>query len=279
MILKGLLVVAGGFLFIFSPGVPMRLISRFKPDYKREGLYWGIGIWIIAFFISTFLQNLVRQFTGGTGSDIVSPTPSAGLFGYLIGAVLTTLLVQSGMLIYLKNRLKKNEDVVSAGLALGFGIGLIAQVFTGLILISAGAGLILGGAGVELTLGAIQAPMIQLIAGENIFGLISALIPLIFFRIALLAISAVQGYLVALSLLEKKTWFWLAVLVYTLFNWLILILQLVLGVENPGQVSVGVTSPLVSIISAVYYLGAFLFVYLWLHNQLYSESKGKKKKK
>ena len=47
MILKGLLVVASGFIFIFSPGVPMKLISRYRPDYKKEGLYWGIGIWII----------------------------------------------------------------------------------------------------------------------------------------------------------------------------------------------------------------------------------------
>ncbi len=137
MVLKGLLVLASGFIFIFSSGIPMRMISRFRPDYKKEGMYWGIGIWIIAFFVSTFLQNFLRQIiTGGQSGSSTSILP------YLLGAVLTTLLLQFGMLIYLKSERKKGGDIPSTGLALGFGIGLIAQIFTGMTLIGAGGGMI-----------------------------------------------------------------------------------------------------------------------------------------
>ncbi len=96
MVFKGLLVVVSGFLFIFISGVPMRLIARFRPDYKKEGIYWGVLIWIAAFFISTFLQNLIRQIiSGGANTD-----PITNPWSFLLGAVLTTLFVQIGMLIF-----------------------------------------------------------------------------------------------------------------------------------------------------------------------------------
>ena len=103
MVFKGLLVVVSGFLFIFASGIPMRLIARFRPDYKREGIYWGVLIWIFAFFLSTFLQNLIRQIISGgvNNSPVASPWP------FLIGAVFTTLFVQIGMLIFLRNYRKK----------------------------------------------------------------------------------------------------------------------------------------------------------------------------
>jgi len=277
MVLKGLLVVLGGFLFIFSSGVPMRLISRFKPDYRREGLYWGIGIWILAFFISTFLQNLARQFLEGSGTPAAEQP--AGIAGYLAGTLVTTLLMQAGMVIYLRKRQKKEEDIISAGLALGFGIGLVAQVFTGLILITSGAGVLLQGAGVELTLGAVQAPLIQLIASETAFALAAALVALVLFRIALLTVNAVQGYMVARSVKGKKKWFWTAILVFAVFSWIIFAVQYAVGSSSPGQVSLGITPPFISIITSIYYLAAAVLVYRWLHNQLYDESMNNKKKK
>src|SRR5512145_1845815 len=193
MVFKGLLVVISGFLFIFASGIPMRLIARFRPDYKRDGIYWGVIIWIFAFFLSTFLQNLVRQIASGGVND----SPVASPWPFLIGAVFTTLFVQIGMLIFLRNYRKKDEDVISGGLALGFGIGLIAQVFTGMILITAGAGVLLQGFGVTLPFGNIQAATLELISKESLFGLIAALLSLILFRVALLTVSAAQGFLVA----------------------------------------------------------------------------------
>jgi hypothetical protein len=269
MVFKGLLVVVSGFLFIFASGVPMRLIARFRPDYKKEGIYWGVLIWIFAFFLSTFLQNLIRQIVSGgiNNSPITSPWP------FLLGAVFTTLFVQIGMLIFLRNYHKKNEDVVSGGLALGFGIGLIAQVFTGMILITAGAGVLLQGFGVTLPFGNIQAATLDLVSKESLFGLIAALLSLILFRVALLTTSAAQGYLVAGSVLGKKLNFWFALLGYSAFTWIIFFLQMLMGEENPGQVSLGLTSPFTSVVSAAYYLGAFILVYRWLSRELHSVNK------
>lgn len=275
MVFKGLLVILGGFLFIFSSGFPMRLISRYKPDYRREGLYWGIGIWIIAFFISTFLQNLIRQIaTGG------QPNPQSGQWTYLLGTVVTTLLVQAGMLIYLNNRRKKRADLTAEGLALGFGIGLIAQVFTGMILIAAGVGVVMHSVGLGMDFGQVPAATIAVIGSEALPNLVFALLSLIFFRVALLTVSAAQGYMVSRSLTDDRSWFWLALLVYSAFTWLIFLLQMLLGDPNPGQVSLGVTSLLTSIFSAAYYLGVFLAGTRWLGTQLEKKSKntGKKRK-
>ena len=264
MVFKGLLVVVSGFLFIFASGIPMRLIARFRPDYKKDGIYWGVLIWIFAFFLSTFLQNLARQIASGGVNDspVTSPWP------FLIGAVFTTLFVQIGMLIFLRNYRKKGEDVVSGGLALGFGIGLIAQVFTGMILITAGAGVLLQGFGVTLPFGNIQAATLELISKESLFGLVAALLSLILFRVALLTVSAAQGFLVAGSVLGKKMNFWYALLGYSAFTWIIFLLQMILGEENPGQVSLGLTSPLTAVASAAYYLGVFILVYRWLSREL-----------
>jgi hypothetical protein len=269
MVFKGLLVVVSGFLFIFASGVPIRLIAHFRPGYKREGIYWGVLIWIIAFFFSTFLQNIIHQIiSGGLNNE-----PITSFWPFLLGAVLTTLFVQIGMLIFLKNYRKKGEDIISGGLALGFGIGLIAQVFTGMILITAGAGVLLQGFGVTLPFGDIQAATLALVSEESLFGLITALLSLILFRVALLTFSAAQGYLVASSMLGKKWYFLFALVGYSAFTWIIFFLQMVLGEENPGQVSLGLTSPFTSLASAVYYLAAFILGYQWLSKELHSVDK------
>ena len=48
MLFRALLVIASGFIFIFSPGLPMNLISRYSPEYKRDLVYWGIGTWLVS---------------------------------------------------------------------------------------------------------------------------------------------------------------------------------------------------------------------------------------
>ncbi|MBM3138578.1 MAG: hypothetical protein FJZ98_10380 [Chloroflexi bacterium] len=275
MVFKGLLVLLSGFLFIFSSGIPMRLISRYKPDYRREVLFWGVGIWIIAFLVSTFLQNLIRQIVAGG----VQPAAQQSPLTYLLGAVITTLLVQAGMLIYLNQRRKKDSDLTGEGLALGFGIGVIAQIFTGMILIAAGIGVVFQGIGLNLNLGQIQASTIDVISGESFLELFFALLSLVFFRIALLTVTATQGYLVAKSIIDRRIWFWAALLIYTAFIWLIFFLQMLLGDPNAGQVSLGLTTLLSSVVSAVYYFGVFFLGTRWLSVQLQSEMKMKSKKR
>lgn len=278
MLLKGLLVVASGFIFIFSPGIPMRLISQHKPDYKKDGLYWGIGIWIIAFFISTFIQNFIRQIATSGQGTVESSASLSSLAPYLIGSIFTTLLLQLGMLIFLRNRVKKDGDITSDGLALGFGIGLITQVFTGLSLIGVGAGLIFGNMGIGSTLGSVQSQVQTSIADTAMFSVIITLLSMILYRIALLIVSAIQGYLVSKTLQGKPFNFLTALLISVLFTWSILILQLLLGESNPGQI-LGVTSTITSIITSVLYLVISIFGFRWLSNELKSSNPKKSSKR
>ena len=264
MLVKGLLSLVGGFLFIFASGVPMRLISRFKPGYKREGIYWGMGIYILTFFLGTFTQNLIMQIA--TGGDAES---SGVITPFLLGTIFTTLLLLLGIRIYLKNKQSKDVDIHSVGLTLGFGIGMIAQVFTGMILITAGAGLIFKGIGFEFPLNELQEPMLEMLTNESIFGIVAGLVALILYRIALLIISAAQGLMVAYSITRKGVGLSAAASVGLLFSWIVLVFQLVFGVENLGQVSLGVTSPVNSLLTAVYYLAVFIFGYRWIHNELF----------
>jgi hypothetical protein len=270
MVFKGLLVVVSGFLFIFASGIPMRLIARFRPDYKRDGIYWGVIIWIFAFFLSTFLLIFFRMVI--SGSVNVSSTSSA--WPFLLGTLFTTLLVQVGLFIYLRNKKKKNEDLVESGMAVGFGVGfVIAQILTGVILITTGAVIAFQSMGITLPSGIIQEEMLEKVVSSNLFELIPALLSFILYRVAVLAICSAQGYLIAKSIEGKKSNFWLALIGYTSFVWINLLVQKLLSEPNLNQISLGLTSPLTSVASAVYYLGVFILVYRWLSGELLSANK------
>ena len=132
MLLRALLVIASGFIFIFSPGLPMSLISRYSPEYKRDLVYWGIGTWMVSLIPSLFTQSLIRQIfyqgqavSGYTGQPLDYSVT-------LINALVSALFLGLGMLLVLKYKKKKNpkEDTLINGLALGFGAGLVAQVLS-----------------------------------------------------------------------------------------------------------------------------------------------------
>jgi hypothetical protein len=111
------------------------------------------------------------------------------------------------------------------------------------------------------------------ISGESLVELFFALLSLVFFRIALLTVTASQGYLVAKSIVDRRIWFWAALLIYTAFTWLIFFLQMLLGDPNAGQISLGMTSLLSSVVTALYYIAVFLLGTRWLSGQLQSEMK------
>jgi hypothetical protein len=188
----------------------------------------------------------------------------------LAGALLTAFFVAGGM--YLVLRLKRIEATTLPpnGLALGFGVGLIAQVFTGLSLVGAGFRLMFGDASTETLVS---------LAQVSYLNLMLALLALILFRPALLAVSAARGVLVARALYQRPPFFWLAVLVDAVFMWAILALQLALGRENPGQILIGGADLLTSVVTIVYYLIAFGLAYRWLLAQIAGWESGKVKGK
>ncbi len=261
MFFHGLVVAASGFLFIFSPGLPMSLLIRRSPTFDRSSLYWGIGVWVIALLPSLFLQSLLRQL-------VQIDQASRGLSGQpvdygltLVAALLTSLFVAGGMYVILRrNRRHIPPDrLYPNGLALGFGVGLIAQVFTGLSLV---------GAGFRLMFGDTSTATLASLAQIDLLSLIAGLLPLILFRPALLVVSAARGVLVARAILERPAFFWLAVLVEAVFVWAILALQLALGGENAGQLLAGDSNPLISVVTTAYYLLAFGLAYRWLLTQI-----------
>jgi len=274
LILRGLVVAASGFLFIFSPGLPMSLLMRRSrsPSFNRDLLYWGIGAWLVALLPSLFLQSLLRQ------SLQNSPTPrdlSGQPIGYVLtlaGAFLTAFFVAGAMYLVLR-RTRRDvppEQLYPNGLVLGFGVGLIAQVFTGLSLVGAGFRLMFGDTSTETLAALTRVSWLELVL---------ALLALILFRPALLVVSAARGVLVARALNERLRFFWLAVLVEAVFTWAVLALQLALGGDSPGQVLVGGVDPLTSVVTILYYLLAFGLAYSWLLAQIARWDSGKVKGK
>ncbi len=258
MYLRALLVIASGFIFIFSPGLPMGLISRYSPDYKRDLVYWGIGIWLVTNFIKQFFSSLLRQFmyqgevtAGFTGQ----PLDYSFVF---LSALISALFIGLGMLIVLriKSKNQPQDDLTADGLALGFGAGLVAQVFTGIILVGAGFQVLFGNTSSNIT--------VETIANSGFLILFASILALIIFRIALLAVSAVQGVLTASAISGKKRSFWAGVLVMSLFSALIISLQFLLGGNDVGQITVGTTPAPISIMTAIYYLAVFIAAYFWL---------------
>jgi len=283
MFLRAFLVIVSGFIFIFSPGLPMNLISRYNPDYKRNLVYWGIGGWFIATFFSLFINNILNGIFYA-GSDLSGFSAQPLDFGYIfISSLISSTLLGLLMRGILKNRIKieaffirifnslrsknkevveqdKSSDLLPDGLALGFGAGLIAQVFTGISMVGAGFQVLFGNtAGNDTVKGIVN----------NDFGMILfSLITPILFRIALLVVSAIQGVLTAKSLQGEKGRFWLGVLSTVIFTSLLLIIQIFMGEPNPGNMSIGKTSTTVSIVSGIYYLAAFILGYVWLIKEL-----------
>ena len=66
------------------------------------------------------------------------------------------MVVQIGMLIFFRFYNKKREEIINGGLVFGFGIGLIAQIFTGMTLFKTGSGVLFQRFGVSLPSGTFQ---------------------------------------------------------------------------------------------------------------------------
>ena len=256
MILRGILIATSGFLFIFSPGLPIGLLSRRSPPINRDLIYWGIGLWLVALLPSLFLQSLLRQ--GLIGDRGLTGQPIDYIVT-LLGGLVTATFVTGAMVLVLRRRREPAADLLPNGLALGFGVGLVAQVFTGLSLV---------GAGFRLMYGQLATPTLSGLATASLLTLLLGLLALILFRPALLLVSAVQGVLASRALLEGWGYFFLALLASTLFTWMILAVQIALGGENPGQLLLGSTDSLISGVTILYYLLVFGLAYRWLVAQL-----------
>ncbi len=259
MLIRGLFIAAAGFLFIFSPGVPIRLLLRQAQAIRRSALLQGIVIWLVALLPALFFQSLLRQIAApaGTGGGEPAPGPWLTLGGTLLAAFFLQGLIY--LILRRQARRQPGADLTGEGLHLGFGVGLIAQVFTGLNLV---------GAGFRLALGSTEGAILQALAAAPGVDLAAGLLAMIAFRIALLAVSAALGVVLARAAMGGRRLFWLAVLLEALFSWLILVVQRVSGAENPGLMLAGSVDLATSLISLAYYLAAFALAFWWVRGQV-----------
>ncbi len=264
MLLRGILVALSGFLFIFAPGVPMGMLRRYGRGFPREHLYWGMGIWLVALIPTYFLQSLVRQAVQGAGSIAAAGAGQSSTVTLSLAApVLAALLLAGGMALYLRRKKLPAEERVEAGLTLGLGAGLIAQVFRGLEFVGGGLRLAYEGAGDPGLAHLAQSPMLDLLV---------ALLAEILFRVAFLTVSGVVGILIARAVSGSPRSFWLAAAVYAAFSCLIVIIQLAIGGGIPGATLAGQASLITAAVTAVYFLLTAALAYLWVQRQLAAEA-------
>jgi len=259
LLIRGLLVALSGFLFIFAPGLPMGLLRRYGRGFPREFLYWGMGICLVVSFLTALIQSMVRQSIQGIGSTAVATAGEPSTIALsLVTPALMALLLAAGMAIYSRRKTLAEEERTEAGLTLGFGAGLIVQVFRGLDFVGAGLRLAYEGAGDPGLAPLANPPMLNLVVG---------LLAEILFRIAVMTVSGVVGILVVRSLSGSGRLFWLGVATYAVFSWPILAAQLAMG-GGAGQALLESSSLLASALTVVYHLIVIALAYRWLQRTL-----------
>jgi hypothetical protein len=220
LILRGLIVALGGFIFIFLPGVFIAILTRRNLRFETNLLLWGMGVLIVTLFPAIFLTSLLRMIVFGERA------PEAGmLYAFLfLGSVIAAIFLEGGKYLLLRWRQIPTAKLLGNGIMLGVGVGLLTNVYQGFSLI---------GAGFRLVLGDTSTPDLTKIASQAWFDLIMGLVALNVYRIALVAISAALGGMVAYALIkERPRWLWLAILINSVSAWSYSAIGQALGNDN-----------------------------------------------
>jgi len=207
LILRGLIVALGGFVFIFLPGAFIAILTRRNLRFETNLLLWGMGVLVVTLFPAIFMTSLLRMMIFGERA------PEAGmLYAFLfLGSLLAAIFLEGGKYLLLRWRQIPTAKLLGNGIMLGIGVGLLTNVYQGFSMI---------GAGFRLVLGDTSTPDLAKIASQAWFDLILGLITLNVYRIALVAVSAALGGLVAHALINGRLrWLWLAVLINTVSAW------------------------------------------------------------
>jgi hypothetical protein len=203
IILRGLIVAIGGFVFIFLPGAFISVLTRRNLRFETNLLLWGMGVLVVTLFPAIFLTSLLRMMIFG------QHVPEASmLYVFLfLGSMIAAVFLEGGKYLVLRWRQISTAKLLGNGIMLGIGVGLLTNVYQGISLV---------GAGFRLVLGDLSTPDLVKIASQAWLDLILGLVALNVYRIALVAISAALGGLVANALINGRLrWLWLAILINT----------------------------------------------------------------
>jgi hypothetical protein len=142
----------------------------------------------------------------------------------LLGSLIAALFLEWGKYLLLRLRNIPTPQLLDSGILLGLGVGLLTNVFQGLSLV---------GAGFRLVLGDTSMPDLATIASQPWAELLVGLLALNVYRIALVAVSACTGALVAQALIHKQQRrLWLAVLISAVTAWSYNAIGLALGEKS-----------------------------------------------
>jgi hypothetical protein len=220
LILRGLIVALGGFTFIFLPGVIISILTRRDLRFETNLLLWGMGVLVVALFPALFLTSLLRIIFFG---DRLPETTELYAFS-LLGSIVSAVFLECGKYLLLRWRQIPPSTLLNTGIMLGLGVGLLTNVFQGISLV---------GAGFRLLFGDTSIPELAKIASQAWLDLIAGLVALNVYRIALVAISAALGGLVARALITgRQRWLWLAVFINAVTAWSYNAIGLALGNES-----------------------------------------------
>lgn len=219
LILRGLVVAFGGFAFIFLPGVIISALTRRSLRFDTNLLLWGMGVLVVTLFPALFLTSLLRIMIFGERA----PEPGMLYVFALLGSLIAALFLELGKYLFLRWRHTSLPNLLDSGILVGFGVGLLTNVFQGISLV---------GAGFRMVLGDTSMPDLATVASQPWGELLAGLAALIVYRVALVAVSACTGALVAQALIYKQQRrLWLAVLITAVTAWSYNAIGLALG-EN-----------------------------------------------
>ena len=216
LIVRGLLLAADGFIFVFIPAMLLPVLLRRQPKVNRGFVWWGAGAFLVALLPTLFLSSLVRQ--------VLQPDDHfARALLALISALIGGVFVEGIQYLLLRWRRPPSAMLPVTGLAVGLGVGIVTQVFAGFTHI---------GAGFRLLFGDISTPELAALAAVPI-GLFSLkLLAELTNRAALFVVNGGLGYLVGRSLAGQRGLLPLAMLLYAAFNLVLPLIQLGLAEQE-----------------------------------------------
>jgi len=192
VLIRGLLVSAQGFLFIFLSGFVIAFFLRRFPK-SESGLVWlGALAFLVILLPTRFLLSLFRQLALLTTQG---ETSSAKLTEVLVSSALMGFSIELSKLIVLKLKRVAGEGLPPAGVPVALGGAMITKIFHGLFLI---------GVGMRLLFGDTSTALLQEMAATPLATLGLGALASIVDRLALLALNALLGSFVALAVLNRK---------------------------------------------------------------------------
>ncbi len=261
LIVRGLVVAAGGLAFLFLPGVLISFLTRRDMRFETSSLLWGMGLFLVTLFPALFLATTIS----GIVTRRETPTLPQQYGLYLLQTALEALFLLGGLYLLLRWRKVAPEKLLDTAMLLGLGAGLMTDVFLGLGLV---------GAGFRLVFGDTSTQDLASIATQPWPNLATSLIALNVYRVALVAVTTALAALASRSLMAggQRRWLWIAVAIHALVAWGYNAIGLALG-----------SDALPAHLVAIVYEGALAALALfWLTRQMANlprEPEGKKRRR